>query len=59
MVGGGRAYVGDDGVEWSEIGSVNIPMAHTIHLGLAVTAHDNSTLSTGVFDGVIAGSVDP
>src|SRR5262249_26608285 len=41
------------GVNWTQIGATQtIPMNPTALTGLAVTAHDNSTLATGLFTNV-------
>jgi hypothetical protein len=50
-----------DGVNWApQGGAVTIAMNRQVYVGLAVTAHNDSTLSTGTFTGVaITGNVNP
>ena len=43
------AYRSADGVTWTRIGSKSISMASTVYIGLAVTSHTNSALSTATF----------
>lgn len=45
-------YRSNDGVNWVAVGSVAIALEPTIHVGLAVTSHNNSALATGTFDNV-------
>ncbi len=45
-------YMSGSGTEWTLIDSVTIDMADDVYMGLAVTAHNNSTLCTAVFDNV-------
>ncbi len=49
-------YRSADGQNWVMVGSDTISMANDVLCGLAVTAHNNSTLNTSVFDHV---SVSP
>ena len=44
-----------DGVSWSSIGSVTIPMAAGATVGLCVTAHNNAALTTALIDSVTLG----
>lgn len=46
------ASVSADGVNWAPIGQYTVPMASTVHVGLAVTSHADGTLGTAVFDNV-------
>lgn len=46
------AYASSDGVNWSFVGSSVISMTETVHIGLAVTSHDNTQLCTSWFDNV-------
>jgi YVTN family beta-propeller protein len=46
------AYTSKDGVTWTQMGAVTIPMATAINVGLAVSSHDNTQLSTATFDNV-------
>jgi hypothetical protein len=46
------AYRSPDGVTWIAVGSASITMANAVHVGLAGTSHDNSTLNTSTFDKV-------
>lgn len=46
------SYRSDDGNTWTPIGSSTVNMPPTIHVGLAVSSHDNTTLATGIFSDV-------
>jgi hypothetical protein len=47
------AYQSTDGVTWAQIGSrVTISMGSTVFVGLAVTSHDDTKLSTATFKNV-------
>ncbi len=46
------AYSSADGIDWRLIGSDTIPMNATIYAGLALTAHNDSTLGGAVLDNV-------
>jgi regulation of enolase protein 1 (concanavalin A-like superfamily) len=46
------AYRSDDGVNWSLVSSDSIPMASSVLVGLAVTAHNNGALASATFDSV-------
>ncbi len=46
------AYVSTDGSTWTLVGTDTIAMGASIHVGLAVTAHDNSKVCTATFDNV-------
>jgi hypothetical protein len=56
LVRSGNTFTGyrsPDGVSWTQQGSATtISMASTVYVGLAVTAHNNSSLCTAVFDNV-------
>jgi cellulose 1,4-beta-cellobiosidase len=45
-------YRSADGVNWTQLGSATFTMASTAYVGLAVTAHNNSSLCTATFDNV-------
>jgi regulation of enolase protein 1 (concanavalin A-like superfamily) len=45
--------VSNDGVTWTNIGIVTVPMASTIYVGFPVTSHNNATLATAVFDDLV------
>jgi fibronectin type 3 domain-containing protein len=45
-------YRSPDGVTWTLQGTATIVMASTAYVGLAVTAHNNSSLCTATFDNV-------
>jgi hypothetical protein len=50
------AFYSLDGVNWIQIGTTQtINMRSTARVGLAVTAHNNSTLTTATFNGVTVG----
>ncbi|MCD6049166.1 MAG: metallophosphoesterase, partial [Verrucomicrobia bacterium] len=41
-----------NGSSWTTVGSTNITMATSVYIGLAVTSHNDTTLSTAIFDNV-------
>jgi uncharacterized repeat protein (TIGR03806 family) len=45
-------YVSAEGENWRRVDSVTIPMDKKIYVGLALTAHNNSTLNSALFDNV-------
>ena len=45
-------YTSANGSAWATTGSATIAMGSTVHIGLAVSSHDNSRLATGTFDHV-------
>lgn len=45
-------YKSTNGTSWTLVSSVNITMANSVYLGLAVTSHNNGVLCTAVFDSV-------
>ena len=47
------AYASPDDQAWTFVGSATIPMASSVFIGLAATAHHNGTLATATFDQVI------
>jgi uncharacterized repeat protein (TIGR03806 family) len=56
LVRAGTSFTGlvsSNGVNWTQVGSATISMAATVHVGLAVTAHNNSVLNTSTFDNVL------
>jgi GH18 family chitinase/regulation of enolase protein 1 (concanavalin A-like superfamily) len=46
------SYRSTDGSTWTQVGTDTITMANNVYVGLAVTAHNNSTLCTSGFTGV-------
>ena len=50
-------YKSTDGTNWTQIGTVNITMSNQVLIGMAVTSHNNSALSTAVFDNVQANGI--
>ncbi len=46
------AYYSADGSTWTSLGSETMTMATQAYVGLAVSSHNNGTLSTAVFDNV-------
>ncbi len=46
------SYASPDGNAWSSIGSASVVMPATIHVGLAVSSHDNAALDTATFTNV-------
>ena len=45
-------FVSSNGTTWTQVGSVSITMASSLVTGLAVTSHNNSTLTTATFSNV-------
>ena len=53
-------YTSADGMTWKSIGQYTIAMSTSVYIGLAVTSHNNSALSTAIFDHVtVTGTVSP
>ena len=46
------SYISPDGTTWTLVGSTTVSMSSTAYIGLAVTSHDNTKLSTVSFDHV-------
>jgi uncharacterized repeat protein (TIGR01451 family) len=46
-------YRSTNGVDWILLGQTNVAFGSALEVGLAVTAHDNTLLATGTFDGLI------
>jgi len=44
--------ISPDGATWTVVGTYRVPMAAALHVGLAVTSHNNGALNTAVFDNV-------
>jgi regulation of enolase protein 1 (concanavalin A-like superfamily) len=44
--------VSANGTQWQQVGSATVSMTAAVYVGLAVTSHNNSALSTATFDGV-------
>jgi chitodextrinase len=48
------AFESNNGTTWTQVGSSQtITMAANVYIGLAVLAHDNTTLNTSIFDNVM------
>ena len=47
------SYRSADGVTFTEVGSVTVPMANAVWIGLAVTSHDAGAVATAAFDNVL------
>jgi hypothetical protein len=45
-------YYSSDGVTWTQQSSATIAMNSTVYIGLAVTSHNNGTVSNATFDNV-------
>ncbi|HUR60381.1 MAG TPA: fibronectin type III domain-containing protein, partial [Opitutaceae bacterium] len=52
-----RAYHSADGVNWTDFGTLTLPMSGSIYVGLAVTSHAPGTLCTARFSDVYLGAV--
>ena len=48
------AWCGADGVGWTQVGAVTVPMGVNALAGLAVSAHNNAALNVSTFDYVTA-----
>lgn len=52
------SYTSDNGTTWTQIGTARtIAMANTIYVGMAVTSHNNGTLTTGIFSDVVVRNI--
>ena len=49
------AAASENGTTWRTLGSITIPMASSVFVGVPVTSHNNATLATGVFDHPVVG----
>ena len=54
-----EAFRSDDGRSWLKVGSANVPMGETVYVGLAATSHDETTLTTAVFDSLAVTHLSP
>ncbi|NBC84467.1 MAG: DUF1349 domain-containing protein, partial [Bacteroidetes bacterium] len=55
LVKNGNIYTGfnsPDGQTWNEVGSVEISMEDSLHVGLALTSHENGVYCTAEFDNI-------
>ncbi len=55
LVGSGGTFTGyssPNGTSWTQVGSTTLTNISKAYIGLAVTSHDNPSLSTAVFDNV-------
>lgn len=55
VVRGGDTITGfysSDGSTWTQLYSLNLPMASNVHVGLALCSHNNTTLNTAIIDNV-------
>ncbi len=51
------SYRSDDGQTWTLLQSINITMGQSVYIGMAVTAYNNSSLTTATFDNIsVSGS---
>jgi len=46
------AYQSSDGASWTQVGTATISLPQSLFVGLAVTSHNNTTLTTAPFDHV-------
>ncbi len=44
--------VSADEKNWRRVDSIAVPMSKTLHVGLALSAHNNSALNSSLFDNV-------
>ncbi len=49
-------FMSADGINWTQVASVTIPMNSSAFIGLAVTAHNNTAVNTSTFDNVTFGA---
>src|SRR5262249_17377524 len=45
-------YISAEGVNWTQVGTANIPMATSVYIGLAVTSRDPGQAITATFENV-------
>jgi regulation of enolase protein 1 (concanavalin A-like superfamily) len=50
------AYVSANGTSWTQVGTDTISMASTIYVGIPMTSHNNTSLSTAAVSNVTVGS---
>lgn len=54
------AYESENGANWSLVGTTTIALPATVHVGLAVTSHNDGTLCTATADNVsVSGGLPP
>jgi hypothetical protein len=46
-------YISSNGTIWTLLGSTSVSMSSSVYIGLAVTSHDNTNLSTVAFDNIL------
>ncbi|MGO4270811.1 hypothetical protein AB4Z22_13350 [Paenibacillus sp. TAF58] len=46
------SYISPDGTTWTQIGSTTVSMSSNAYIGLAVSSHDTTKLSTVSFNHV-------
>ncbi|MBT2764311.1 PQQ-dependent sugar dehydrogenase [Paenibacillus sp. ISL-20] len=47
-----KGYVSNNGLNWGDLGNVTLNMNASLYVGLAVSSHNESKLSTAIFDKV-------
>lgn len=47
-----HGWASQDGVTWTRIAMIDVPMRLAIHGGLVLTSHDNTRLATATFDNI-------
>ncbi len=52
-------YTSTDGVNWTQRGTATVAMAADVHIGLAVTAHNDGAINTSVIDNVSVTTTTP
>lgn len=48
-----QGYISPDGSAWTFVGEDTVPMGAAVFIGMAVTAHNNTLLSTGTFTDIL------
>jgi regulation of enolase protein 1 (concanavalin A-like superfamily) len=48
-----HGWTSEDGVNWTRIAMIDVPMRFAIHGGLVLTSHNNTALATATFDNLM------
>ncbi len=55
-----RGYASSDGVTWTEAGTITVALPASVHVGLALTSHNDGVLGTAEFEQVsVSGGTTP
>jgi hypothetical protein len=51
-----KGFISNNGLNWTEVNSIDISMTPNVLIGLVVTSHDSSTMNTSIFKNVVVGT---